>query len=67
MIAYYTYEGDGLALGSVIVVAAEEEEIARPLAEAWAEGHGIASGSLRLDGVARMPQPLVVYAWNGDY
>ncbi len=67
MVAYYTYRGDGRALPSVVVVAADDEDTARVIAWTWAEEHGIAAGSMRLDMVERNQQPLVVYSWDGDY
>jgi len=66
MVSYYTYRGEGRAMGSVVVVAAEDEEIARRFAEAWAEEHGIAPGSLRMARVVRTTQPVVVFGWDGD-
>ena len=67
MPAYYTYRGAGRAMPSVVVVAAEDEDTARVMAWTWAEEHGIAAGSMRLDIVARIEAPVVVYAWDGDY
>ena len=65
---YYTFRGDGLALGSVIVVRAENLSDARAAAGALMMEWNLDPESLRpISDAAETGGTQIVSAWNGDY
>lgn len=67
----YEYNGDGMALGTVIIILANNEEEARKLGEE--KMYQMALRPFDIDRVRLVKEniephnPSVIWAWNGDY
>jgi len=64
---FYHFRGDGLALGSTIVVMARRIDTAVRLAMQWASDHGVSPETVEFEKKEAAVCPMVVYGWNGDY
>ncbi len=62
----YTFEGEGLALGAVVVVREYNIADAIKEAEVWAKRNSVDPESLYLVSVVEGDIG-VAYGWNGDY
>ena len=67
MMKFYKFHGDGLALGSVVVVMAKRVDQATRIAKKWASENGVDPETLELTNQEIVELPSVVYGWNGDY